>query len=119
MLFQRHAWLQQCQAVIPPIPVALGKLGQEQEESFVPGSAHSSAQGEGEATDKTLYPRSLKERTAQVFYYQDQQPFLVLVFYHSSFFFFPFFQWWHLLFPSHPSRLFGQSNAQDWLNVLK
>lgn len=94
--FQMHAWLQQCQAVIFPIPVALGNFGQEQEGSFVPDSAHgwhSSAQREGEATEKMLYPRSLKERTAQVFYFQDQQPFLVLLlllFIILVLFFFPF-----------------------------
>lgn len=91
--FQMHAWLQQCQAVIFPIPVALGNFGQEQEGSFVPDSAHgwhSSAQREGEATEKMLYPRSLKERTAQVFYFQDQQPFLVLLFIILVLFFPPF-----------------------------
>lgn len=119
--FQMHAWLQQCQAVIFPIPVALGNFGQEQEGSFVPDSAHgwhSSAQREGEATEKMLYPRSLKERTAQVFYFQDQQPFLVLIFIILVLFFPPFPML--ALAVSIPSIANIRAvKHPDWLNILK
>lgn len=119
--FQMHAWLQQCQAVIFPIPVALGNFGQEQEGSFVPDSAHgwhSSAQREGEATEKMLYPRSLKERTAQVFYFQDQQPFLVLLFIILVLFFPPFPML--ALAVSIPSIANIRAvKHPDWLNILK
>lgn len=70
-------------AVIIRVPVALQNFGQEGEPYFVPGGARGLApalQREREATEmeKVSHPRSLKERTVQVFYFQNQQPFLVL-----------------------------------------
>lgn len=122
--FQMHAWLQQCQAVIFPIPVALGNFGQEQEGSFVPDSAHgwhSSAQREGEATEKMLYPRSLKERTAQVFYFQDQQPFLVLLLllFIILVLFFPPFPMLALAVSIPSIANIRAVKHPDWLNILK
>lgn len=103
-----------------PIPAASGKFGPEKEGYFVPDSAHgwhSPAQRRGEATEKKLHPRSLKETTAQVFYFQDQQPLLVLLFVILVLFFpFPVLA----LAVSIPSIANLRAvKHPGWLNILK